>query len=483
VSVQRIEPRAPKVAGVDTRDAKATPTVVWAARAAATLAGPGWVAAIAAPMFWRRWWDVPDNVLPWLVIGIVFACIGAALAGWRREPFPAHARGRVLPLGADAAMVLLVLGGLIAVAAGADEGSEALREPVLIAFLLPAGALLAAWTVGRAARLSAEACVDDVRPAANGLVVTASLLGLLITGHLALVLDGSGASRAAVWAIAYVAFGVYALARAGGTFARDRGSAERRASVSSETVPDDRRDAALVIDGVAVRFGVNDVLRGTSLTAAAGEVVALVGGNGAGKSTLLRVAAGLQVAEQGRVFVAGEDISELLPEERAAAGLAFVSGARPVFPDMRVIDNLRVAAFRTHLTSRAFDVATHGILEIVPVLARRRDAKAGVLSGGEQRLLAVAQTLYRRPKVLLADELSLGLDTDARAAVLELLRLLADQGVAVVAVDHDLPALLPRADRAALLARGTITDFVPAGKILEQRTDLLPATFLAGAAG
>lgn len=464
--------RAPRVAGVDTRDATATPTVRAAARTAALVAGPGWIAAFAAPAYWKRWITFPNGVQPWLVIGLIFLGLLAALAGWRRDPFPSHARGRVIPLGGDTLLVLAVLAML----------ATAPRDPEFIAVLLPCAPILAGWTIGRAARLAAEACVPLSRAAAGGIVTLRGLLGLFVAGHLALVLKGSGSQRAAVWAFAYLALGLVSFARAGRFLARDRARADLRVQASSVGVPESRRGSVFVCDGITVQFGATTVLRTTSLTAAAGEVVALVGGNGAGKSTLLRVAAGLLTPTGGRVFVGGEDVSELLPEERAATGLAFVSGARPVFPDMTVLENLRVAGFRTHITPRSFDAATDAIFDLVPVLAPRREAKAGVLSGGEQRLLAVAQTLYRKPKVLLADELSLGLDADARIAVLDLLRLLADQDVSVVVVDHDLPALLPRADRAALLAAGSVTDFVPAEKILELRTDLLPATFLAGAA-
>lgn len=462
-----------RVAGVDTREVKASATVRAAARAAALIAGPGWAAAVAAPLYWRRWFALPQGAVAWLTVALVCAALVTGLAGWRRDPFPRGARWRLAPVGADAVVIMMLLSITVARP----------RDAALIAFVLPLGPLLAGWSVGRAARLAGEACVEQVRSAASGVTITGALVGLVIALHLQMVLVGDGGvARAGLWALAYCTLSLVAFVRLGWSFGADRRRAVRR----SAPLPDEivaQRDAALTCGHITVTFGANEVLRNTTLTVAPGELVALVGGNGAGKSTLLRVAAGLLTAESGRVFVDGEDISELLPEERAAAGLAFVSGARPVFVDLSVADNLRVAAFRTHLTSRAFDTATAAVFELVPALARRKDAKAGVLSGGEQRLLAVAQTLYRRPKVLLADELSLGLDTEARTAVIELLRLLADEGVATVVVDHDLVSLLPRADRAALLVNGRVEDVVPATAILETRSELLPATFLAGAAG
>jgi ABC-type branched-subunit amino acid transport system ATPase component len=235
-----------------------------------------------------------------------------------------------------------------------------------------------------------------------------------------------------------------------------------------------------LLDHLTVTFSGNVVLEDTTLVVGPGELVALCGGNGAGKSTMLRVAAGLVMPEQGRVEVNGEDITTLQPEERSAVGLAFVSGARPVFSDLTVMENLRVAAFGSHTTARSFEAASEHILDLVPAMARRRHHKAALLSGGEQRLLAIAQTLYRRPVVLLADELTLGLDAEAREGALDLLRVLADDGVGVVAVDHDLPALLGRADRAVLIAEGETHVFRRPASLLERRRDLLPAQFLAG---
>jgi branched-chain amino acid transport system ATP-binding protein len=311
------------------------------------------------------------------------------------------------------------------------------------------------------------------------------LIGFVIAGHIALVAKGSGLVRATGWTVAYMALAAINLIRA----QRSSKAETRRAAPIVAAPPDVRpssrkraeRTPVFVLDSIEVAFGGNEVLRGTNLRVAPGELVALVGGNGAGKSTLMRVAAGLVLPDAGRVTIRQDDVTTLLVEERVAAGLSFVSGARPIFPDLTVTENLRVAAFRSHLTARAFGDATEEIFELMPALARRPKARAGVLSGGEQRLLAVAQTLYRRPVVLLADELSLGLDADARLAVLELLRLLADEGVAVVAVDHDLASLLPRSDRAALLSEGLITIHDQPELLLSRRADLLPATFLAGA--
>jgi branched-chain amino acid transport system ATP-binding protein len=181
----------------------------------------------------------------------------------------------------------------------------------------------------------------------------------------------------------------------------------------------------------------------------------------------------------GRIDVAGHEITALRVDERAANGVAFVSGAHPVFPDMTVRENLRVGGYLTHRTERGFATALGHVLSFVPALADRVDTRAGLLSGGEQRQLAVAQMLFRRPALLLADELTLGLDVGAQETVLRLLRSLADDGIGVVVVDHDLHALTRVADRVVVVRHGALESFADPAEFTAARHDLLPARFLA----
>lgn len=470
------QPAHGRVAGSDTREVLGTLTVRKAARAAALIAGPGWVAAFGAPGALRRAVRYPGALEPWILIGLVCASFGAALAAWWYAPAPAEPERVSPPAGTISASIVVV--GAIVVAVMRDRGVTAL--------LLPFTPLVAGYVVGTCGRIAVAGCVPGIRSAASGVIVAWTLIGLLIAGHLALITRGSGVTRAGAWTAAYAAMAVVSLAGAARSLPGDRkriavrvASEPNLESAVAEEIADEA--PALDIDSVTVSFGANLVLDDATLRVSQGELLALVGGNGAGKSTLLRAAAGLVPVRSGRIIVAHDDITDLRPEERTAAGLAFVSGSRPVFPDLTVTENLRVAAYRTHPTARAFNKAADSVLELVPALVARRRSPAGVLSGGEQRLLAVAQTLFRRPAVLLADELSLGLDTQARVAVLDVLRLLADQGVGVVVVDHDLPSLLPRSDRAALLGGGKIEIFDRPVELLTRRNDLVPATFLAGA--
>jgi branched-chain amino acid transport system ATP-binding protein len=467
-------PRRARIAGSDTREALKTPTVRAAMTAAALLAGPVLLAALGGHALIDGVYGLRPGTAPFVTLALVGAAIGGALLVWRgrtRRPLP------------NTPVDLIVLATLAVVGAYVAFSGDL---PVA-ATLLPVMVVAASAVIGDLVHRAAQSVVSEVSSAAAGLVISAVVIGAVGAVHLALVAAGSGVPRAAGWSVPYLLIAARWTARTRSSVADDIQRAELRASedVLVRSVPsmDDIGDPALSMRGIHVSFGGAHVLEDVDLDAYAGQVLALVGGNGAGKSTLLRVAAGFVQPDRGRVALLTEDITGLRPEERAATGIAFISGARPVFPDLTVLENLRVGAYRTHRTRASFQVATEAVLKLVPAVARRAGHRAALLSGGEQRLLAIAQTLYRRPAVLIADEVTLGLDVEARHAVLDVLRSLADDGVAVIAVDHDLPALLPRADRAVLLAAGDSLEFDDPARLLAERADLLPATFLAKAIG
>jgi len=467
-------PRSARIAGSDTREALKTPTVRAAMTAAALLAGPVLLAVLGGHAVIDGVFGLRDGTAPYVTVALAAAAIGAALLVWR---------GRTRRTVQNTPVDLIVLATLTAVGAYVAFSGDL---PVA-ATLLPVMVVAASAVIGDLVHRAAQSVVPDVASAAAGLVISAVAIGAVGAVHLALVAGGSGVPRAAGWALPYLLVAARWTARTRSSVADDiqRAKLRAREDVLVRSVPsmDDIGDPALSMRGISVSFGGAHVLEDVDLDAYAGQVVALVGGNGAGKSTLLRVAAGFVQPDRGRVALLAEDITGLRPEERAATGIAFISGARPVFPDLTVLENLRVGAYRTHRTRASFQAATQAVLDLVPAVARRAGHRAALLSGGEQRLLAIAQTLYRRPAVLIADEVTLGLDVDARRAVLDVLRSLADDGVAVIAVDHDLPALLPRADRAVLLAAGDSLEFDDPARLLAERADLLPATFLAKAIG
>lgn len=457
-----------RVAGADTREAAATPSVRASAATAALVAAPALAGVAGAPSLLRDHLGVTvaADLRPWVVLGLGLAAGAAAAAGW--------ASARRQPPGTE---LSVIAGALLATGAFVVTGDRSMLAVVAVV-----GVPAAAHVLGRTVALVGTAVPHRARSAAYGIVVAAGLGGSVGSAHLALVAAGGDLLDASRWAVGYLAAGALAAATA---LSRLPGDRRRARAMSPAVAPRGRRvRVPLRVEHLAVGFGHDAsraVLDDVGFEVRAGELVALLGVNGTGKSTLLRSIAGLVPVRGGRVEVDGTDLSGLATHERAAAGLAFVDGARPVFPDLTVAENLRAAAHLSHRSGAAHAEATAHVLAAVPALAARLDARAGQLSGGQQRLLAVAQTLYRTPTVLLVDELALGLDAQAKATTLQLLRTLADAGIAVVAVEHDLDALLAIADRAVTLQSGrTIETDIEAVRAAPQ--ELLAPTFLAGAA-
>ncbi len=237
----------------------------------------------------------------------------------------------------------------------------------------------------------------------------------------------------------------------------------------------------LAVEDADVHIGQVRILAGVSFTVARGEVLALLGTNGAGKSTTLRAIAGVLPTRRGRILFDGRDISRLDPEDRVRAGIAVVSGGRGVFPSLTVDENLAMAGWvarrgagsgRTGLVeSRAF------VHDLFPRLHERRPVRAGLLSGGEQQMLAIAQALLCSPRLLMIDELSLGLAPTVVAELLDVIRRLADTGVAVVVVEQSFNVATALARRAVFLERGRVI-FTGATAELHERPDLLRSVFL-----
>ncbi len=221
----------------------------------------------------------------------------------------------------------------------------------------------------------------------------------------------------------------------------------------------------LEVTGLGAGYGGAPVLTGIDLSLASGELVAVLGANGAGKSTLMRSLAGLLRPVEGRVLFAGRAIETYAAHQVARAGLVLVPEGRQVFPELTVEDNIRLGAY----TRKDFDAAeVEALLQRFPSLERRRASRAGLLSGGEQQMLAIARGLVAKPRVMLLDEPSLGL---APALIHELFRVLADlrdQGITILLVDQMAALALAVADRGYVVESGRI---VHAGSTAELRDD------------
>jgi branched-chain amino acid transport system permease protein len=234
--------------------------------------------------------------------------------------------------------------------------------------------------------------------------------------------------------------------------------------------------ALLEVRGVTVEFDGAPVLVDVDLDVDAGEIVALVGTNGSGKSTLLDTIAGLHRPRRGHVAVGGVETTRRRAEQLVGRGLAAAPAEHGVFPSLTVDENLRLATWRRRDRAEA-RAARADAVDLVPSLGERTRTRAGDLSGGEQHMLTVAMALVAAPRVLLVDELSLGLAPEAAQLVEGRLRRLRDLGVAIVVVEQSIDRAVQLADRAVFLDDGRVRYAgAPAG--LRDRPDLVRATFL-----
>jgi len=223
-------------------------------------------------------------------------------------------------------------------------------------------------------------------------------------------------------------------------------------------------DSALNVAGLVAGYGGAPVLPGLDLSVGAGELVAVLGANGAGKSTLMAALSGLLRAERGGIQLFGAAVSALDAPGRVRAGLVLVPEGRLVFPDLSVRDNLRLGALLRRDADIAADI--EAMLDRFPRLRERADGRAGLLSGGEQQMLALARGLMARPRVLLLDEPSLGLAPQLVEQVFEELAILRDSGRTLLLVDQNAELSLAIADRGYVLERGRVVAEGPAAALL-----------------
>jgi branched-chain amino acid transport system ATP-binding protein len=208
----------------------------------------------------------------------------------------------------------------------------------------------------------------------------------------------------------------------------------------------------LSVQGVDARHGLLHAVREVSLEVAEGETLALVGANGAGKTTLLRTIAGAHKPTSGRILFDGRDITSSPPHKRVRAGITLVPEGRRLFTSLTVEENLTLAS----RAGRAGPWTVERVLETFPMLEPLRRRRAGRLSGGEQQATAIGRALMTNPRVLLLDEVSLGLAPVAVEGVYASLRSLIERGTTILLVEQDLSRALSVADRVACMLEGRI---------------------------
>ena len=210
----------------------------------------------------------------------------------------------------------------------------------------------------------------------------------------------------------------------------------------------------LKIDGLRVNYGGIEAVKGISFDVAEGQIVTLIGANGAGKSTTLRTIAGLVKPAAGRIRLQAEDITGIAPDKIVSKGITLVPEGRHVFPDLTVLENLKIGAY---LRKDSLEDDLNWVYSLFPRLKERSWQAAGTLSGGEQQMLAVGRALMSRPKLMMMDEPSLGLAPLVVKDIFSIIKRINEQGVTILLIEQNANMALHIADTAYVLETGRLT--------------------------
>jgi branched-chain amino acid transport system ATP-binding protein len=215
----------------------------------------------------------------------------------------------------------------------------------------------------------------------------------------------------------------------------------------------------LSVEAVDVGYGPVRVLRGVSLTVGRGEIVSVIGPNGAGKSTLIKAIMGLlrpdNAATGGRIVLEGQRIEGHAPEDIVRTGVAVVPEGARVFPEMTVLDNLRMGAVIPHAQGRTRE-SLGEVFALFPRLQERLSQHGRTLSGGERQMLAIGRALMSRPRLLLLDEPSLGLQPSLVKAIMDTVQRINERGLTVLLIEQNVHISLPMSHRAYVLEQGQV---------------------------
>lgn len=222
----------------------------------------------------------------------------------------------------------------------------------------------------------------------------------------------------------------------------------------------------LELNGLHVSYGKIAALRGISLSVAEGEIVTVVGGNGAGKTTTLRTISGVLKPTSGSITFEGESLIGLVSEKVVSRGISHSPEGRLIFGRMSIAENLRLGAYNRKDGS-AITADLDRMYQMFPVLAQRRDQRAGTLSGGEQQMLAIGRSLMSSPRLLLLDEPSLGLAPLIVEQIFEVIVQLRRQGVTILLVEQNANEALRISDRAYVLETGEVAMQGPSDTLLD----------------
>jgi ABC-type branched-subunit amino acid transport system ATPase component/MFS family permease len=306
--------------------------------------------------------------------------------------------------------------------------------------------------------------------------------GLLILPIIGWIGDTWGIRQGMLAMVPIGLIGSLAIGTAGNLIQRDVANvwttSAARAQVAFER--SQGRSKLLLVRGLEVSYGDVQVLFGIDFEVDEGEIVALLGTNGAGKSTLLKAISGVVEADKGAVIFDGRDVTHAPPNEVAQRGILQVPGGQGVFHSLTVAENLRFAGWMDRRDRQRVAERIAQVYDEFPVLAERATEPAANLSGGQQQMLALGMALLSRPRLLMIDELSLGLAPVVVEQLLQLVRHLRDQGTTIILVEQSVNVALTLAEEAYFMEKGEIRFHGPTAELLD-RPDVLRSVFLEGA--
>jgi ABC-type branched-subunit amino acid transport system ATPase component/fucose permease len=456
---------------------------------------------------WRTCWKIESLrriwfALPFLAASLIGFVTLAALLYDEVYGLDERARGFVAAATEPVQVVGLVIGARIGTRLIARDPGLVLRFLAHVAFVTSVLAALFALSpnlvVAVAANMAISAALAVLGPgilAALSLAIPprsraigfsiASLWvmpGLLLLPLIGAIGDSWGLRQGMLVLVPVFLVGGLVISTAGSLVRGDIEQVWRTAAARSEALHERRqgRSKLLLVRGLNVSYGNVQVLFGVDFEVDEGEIVALLGTNGAGKSTLLRAISGVTEADRGAVVFDGRETTFAPPHEIAARGIVQMPGGAGVFPSLTVAENLEVAGWldRHERSARAARAAR--VYELFPALAERRHEPAANLSGGQQQMLALGMALLSRPRLLMIDELSLGLAPLVVEQLLAVVREINQQGTTIILVEQSVNLALSVAETAYFMEKGEIRFHGPTAELLA-RPDVLRSVFLEGA--
>jgi ABC-type branched-subunit amino acid transport system ATPase component/sugar phosphate permease len=308
------------------------------------------------------------------------------------------------------------------------------------------------------------------------------LPGLLILPIVGAIGDAWGIRGGMLLMLPIFVIGGMIIASAGGVISEDIKQVWQTAAARSEVAYDRAQGNAklLLIRGLNVSYGPVQVLFNVDLEIDEGEIVALLGTNGAGKSTLLKAISGIVEAHRGTIIFDGVEMTHTPPAEIASRGVLQVPGGVGTFPSLTVEENLQTAGWLERSNKAELKEAIERCYVMFPILGERRHQPAANLSGGQQQMLALSMAFLSRPRLLMIDELSLGLAPVIVEQLLPILREIKEQGTTIILVEQSVNVALTVAETAYFMEKGEIR-FSGRTEELLNRPDILRSVFLEGA--